>query len=126
MEQALELLEQARTRRAATYRDLRDLGFLYKRTSDHKKALEVWKALISRQKRASHELGFDATPFVEAAKHYEHRARDFARALEFTTTAMKQASSTSNGRTASGALIGQLNHRADRLRRRLDRETHTA
>ena len=118
-EQALELLEQARTRRAATYRDLRDLGFLYKKTSDHRKALEVWKALISRQKRASHELGFDATPYVEAAKHYEHRARDFARALEFTTTALEQASSTSNGRTPSAALIDRLNHRADRLRRRL-------
>lgn len=117
-DQALELLEQARSLRKATYRDLRDLGFLYKRGGEHSKALEVWKALIARQERASHELGFDAVPYVEAAKHYEHRTHDFGRALEFTDAALRQASATTNGHTASPRLLGELEHRAERLRRR--------
>lgn len=119
-EQALRLLEQARSRRAATYRDLRDLGFLYKRSSDYRKALEVWKALISRQKKVSSELAFDATPYVEAAKHYEHRVRDHARALEFTEGALVQASAASNGHKPSGRVMDQLHHRAGRLMRRLE------
>lgn len=124
-EQALALMEQARSRRAATYRDLRDLGYLYKRNRDFGKALEVWKALITRQERVSHELGFDATPYVEAAKHYEHKTGDFRRALEFTTAALEQASVTTNGNAPSGGLLAQLNHRANRLRHRLARSNDT-
>ena len=119
-ELALQLLEQARSRRAATYRDLRDLGFLYKRSRDYSKALEIWKALIARQKKVSSELAFDATPYVEAAKHYEHRAGDFVRALEFTEGAIDQAATSSNGFEPSRRVMDELQHRADRLRRRLE------
>ena len=117
---ARELLEKARSRRKATYRDLRDLGLLYKRSGEHSKALEVWKALIARQERMSHDLGFDAGPYVEAAKHYEHQRKDFGKALEFTTAARRQAAAA-NGHAPSERLIGELDHRAARLRRKLDR-----
>ncbi len=118
-ELARELLEEARSRRKATYRDLRDLGHLYKRSADHSKALEVWKALITRQERVSHELGFDAGPYVEAAKHYEHRKGDFEKALEFTNAALQQATAA-NGRAPSRRLVEELDHRMTRLRRKLD------
>jgi uncharacterized protein YprB with RNaseH-like and TPR domain len=121
-EMALQLLEQARSRRAATYRDLRDLGFLYKRNEDHSKALEVWKALISRQMKVSSELAFDVIPYVEAAKHYEHRSHDFARALELTEGAIEQAMAASNGQKSSRRVRDQLAHRAGRLRRKLENE----
>ena len=121
-EQALQLLEQARSRRAATYRDLRDLGFLYKRGEDYSKALEVWKALISRQMKVSSELAFDVMPYVEAAKHYEHRTRDFVRALEYTENAIEQTLVAYNGQKPSRRTRDQLAHRADRLRRKLENE----
>ncbi len=116
---ARELLEEARSRRKATYRDLRDLGHLYKRSGEHSKALEVWKALITRQERVSHELGFDAGPYVEAAKHYEHRTGDFVKALEYTNAALQQAAAA-NGHAPSPRLVGELDHRVTRLRRKLD------
>ena len=122
-ETALTLLEEARSRRAASYRDLRDLGLLYKRTGEYSKALEVWKSLIARQERVSAELGFDATPYVEAAKHYEHRNRDFTRALEMTTAALTQADATGNGHVPSTRLRRELDHRAARLRRFLEKES---
>jgi len=116
---ARELLEEARSRRKATYRDLRDLGLLYKRSGDHSKAVEVWKALIARQERVSHDLGFDAGPYVEAAKHYEHQKKDYGKALDYTDAALQQAAAA-NGHAPSQRLVGELDHRAIRLRRKLD------
>ncbi|MFO7768541.1 MAG: ribonuclease H-like domain-containing protein [bacterium] len=117
-EQARELLEEARERRAATYRDLRELGFLYKRNDEYEKAMEVWDGLITRQEKYIRELGFDVTPFEEAAKHLEHNVGDFRRALEFTVAAMEKAARWANGQ--SEKMLDRLNHRAERLRRRLN------
>ncbi len=117
-EQARELLEEARHRRAATYRDLRELGFLYKRNDEHGKAMEVWNGLINRQEKYIRDLGFDVTPYEEAAKHLEHNAGEYRRALEFTVAAMEKAVRWANGQ--SEQLLHRLNHRAERLRRKLN------
>lgn len=118
--QARELLEEARQRRAATYRDLRELGFLYKRNAEHEKAMEVWKGLITRQEKYIRELGFDVTPYEEAAKHLEHNAGAYRQALEFTVSAMEMAVRWANGQ--SRRMMDRLNHRAERLRRRLNED----
>ncbi len=118
-ETARELLEKAKSRRAATYRDLRDLGFLYKRQGEHRRAQDVWKMLIRRQEKSNRQLPFDPIPYVEMAKHLEHRARDFGRALEYTADALKQVDTVS-GRISSSRLERDLRHRSNRLQRRMD------
>ena len=123
-EQARILLEAARRRRAATYRDLRELGYLYKRQGEDRKALNIWKALITRQEKSEPEPALDATPYIEAAKHFEHRVRDFERALQMTTTAIDRVSVVS-GNGSGTSVRRQLDHRADRLRRRLNAEQRT-
>lgn len=114
---AQELLEEARRQREATYRDLRELGFLYKKQADYDKALEIWTALVERQERAKRVVQFDVVPYVEAAKHFEHRARDFERALTFTNAAGRRAAAS--GWKSKSPLRRSLVHRAERLRKRL-------
>ena len=116
--QAQFLLEEARRRRNATYRDLRELGFLYKRHGEYTKALAIWQTLLARQRRADRSMGFDVIPWVEAAKHYEHRAGDRARALRVTTEAIEQLAQSGNG--VSPRVREHLYHRVGRLRRLLD------
>ena len=92
----------------------------HKKQEDYDKALEVWTALIDRQERAMRALRFDPVPYVEAAKHFEHRAKDFTRALEFTCAAGRRAAST--GWRAKSPLRRNLAHRAERLRKRMEQE----
>lgn len=117
-ERARELLEKARSRRAATYRDLRELGYLYKRQGEYRRAQKVWEMLIHRQEKAHTELPFDPTPYVESAKHLEHRVRDFEGALALTETALERAAIAA-GRSAESALQRNLRHRGSRLQRKL-------
>jgi len=116
---ARELLELARSRRVASYRDLRDLGFLYKRQGEHRRAQDVWKMLIRRQEKPDRELPFDPIPYVEMAKHLEHRVSDFGRALAYTDAALQRASAASCAGSSS-RLERDLLHRSSRLQRRLD------
>ena len=118
-EQARALLERAQERRAATYRDLRDLGYLYKRMGEFDRAQGIWETLIQRQEKAGSELAFDATPYVESAKHLEHRLQDFARALELANAALERVTVIS-GEGPGTALQKALDHRTRRLRRRLE------
>ena len=115
---AQELLEEARRQREATYRDLRELGFLYKKQGSYGKALEIWTALVERQERAKRFVPFDVVPYVEAAKHFEHRAKDFARALTFTSAAGRRAAAS--GWKGKSPLRRSLVHRAERLRKRME------
>jgi uncharacterized protein YprB with RNaseH-like and TPR domain len=118
-EQALELLEAAHAQRVATYRDLRELGFLYKRQGQHEKALKVWKMLVARQQRSERSLEFDATPFIEAAKYFEHRVGDFTRALGLTRSALGSLAPPPAEPGVVDSLRRRLEHRAARLERRL-------
>jgi uncharacterized protein YprB with RNaseH-like and TPR domain len=118
-EQALELLEAAHAQRAATYRDLRELGFLYKRQGEHAKAFGVWEMLVARQQRSGRTLGFDVTPFIEAAKHLEHREGAFGKALGYTQAALRALGAAGSEPGSAAAQRRRLEHRAQRLERRL-------
>lgn len=53
----------------------RDLSIIYKRSSMWEKAEKLWTELLS-------ETPFEPFPYIELAKFYEHRLRDFKKAKE--------------------------------------------
>lgn len=62
--------------------DLLALGFCYKSQRRHEEASRVWE-------RAMTQCAFHPLPFIELAKHLEHRAKDHARALEVVQRALR-------------------------------------
>jgi len=67
---------------------IRQLSFIYKRRKDYPRALELWLAM--REKG-----GFGTLPYVEAAKYYEHAAKDHAKALEWVDACLLRMDSFS-------------------------------
>lgn len=57
------------------------LATAYRRAAEHAKAVDIWWAL-------ARESAHSAVPLVELAKHYEHREKDPARALDLTVKAL--------------------------------------
>ena len=62
---------------------LRILPDIYKKSGDYVKAVAHWENMV-RNKSA-----FNMQPLIELAKYYEHREKDFARALEIVEEAVR-------------------------------------
>ena len=62
----------------------RDLAILAKRRGDHQRAAELWHELL-----ADDPAGIEAC--IELAIHYERRAKDYTRALQFAHLALAKA-----------------------------------
>lgn len=105
-EEALALLRRAISRGLSDdllFRTLWEIAMLEKRLGREPAALEAFTELAST--RNSHRL----PALEELAKHYEHRERNYAMALEFTRSALEIEDSE------------PLRRRAARLKRRLDK-----
>ena len=105
-EEALALLRRAVERGLSDellFRTLWEIAMIEKRLGREDSALAAFTELAST--RNSHRVA----ALEELAKHYEHRERNHAIALEFTLSAL-QLSDTA-----------ELRHRAERLKRRLER-----
>ena len=64
---------------------LRRLSYLYKHLQQREEAVAIWAALV--------EEGTHLTfPYLELAKHYEHRAKDFPNAEKYAMMAWERAS----------------------------------
>lgn len=87
------------------------LSFLLKRLGRHDEAAQLWRA------RAA---GGEIYPYIELAKHLEHRQRDYAEAARVIREAMAwvQRHSALLGRVESRRLLGELEHRLTRVERR--------
>ena len=83
------------------FRSLAEIGAIEKRMGRDAAALEVFTDL------AASPNPYRAHAFTELAKHFEHRERDYARALEMTRQARAIEDSA------------ELAHREERLQRRL-------
>ncbi|MEW5719910.1 MAG: ribonuclease H-like domain-containing protein, partial [Chloroflexota bacterium] len=82
---------------------------LQRRRGDVLSAVELWRgAAGTRQVYA----------FVELAKHYEHRARDYAEAIAQTRAALAIVTATDFPRDARSQWLGELEHRLARLERK--------
>jgi hypothetical protein len=88
-----------------------ELSLLLKRLGRHAEAVEMWL-----QMRA--EGGCGIFPYVELAKHYEHREADYAKALEIVEECMVQLG-TAGKAFACGPAV--LERRRLRLLERMDK-----
>ena len=86
------------------------LGFLYKRLGDWEKSVFCWKRLVQEGER-------DLTAYLELAKLYEHRLKDFPEALRMTRLALDAALKR---RQMGGCPteISQVRHRLQRLEKK--------
>jgi uncharacterized protein YprB with RNaseH-like and TPR domain len=85
---------------------------VYKRNGRYDRALEHWKAIEAENP------GFECFHLVELAKYYEHKAKDYNKALRVTNKAMEGCIRT--GLTNSRQLE-ELKKRKDRLIKKLKR-----
>lgn len=89
------------------------LSFYYKRQGRWEDAIDLWYQSIRR----NHDRLY---PFVELAKFYEHRAKDFERAEELVVRAIELVQSSSLTRSIwwRERRLAELEHRLRRLRRK--------
>ncbi|MDR1060468.1 MAG: ribonuclease H-like domain-containing protein, partial [Clostridiales bacterium] len=78
--------EGERARAPAARRALAKLAAMRKRANDFEGALRCWERMAERSPAAG------AYPYIEMAKHYEHRARDPEKAKEYADRALLVAS----------------------------------
>ena len=86
----------------------RHLSFVYKRMGLHSEAAAIWERRLGGQ---------EPYPYIELAKHLEHRARDYDRARDVVELAIEQLC-VQPGRLGDPDLLAELEHRRRRLMRR--------
>jgi uncharacterized protein YprB with RNaseH-like and TPR domain len=126
----LGLLEEACTRYEQALAAKRDiavrarvasrLAALCKRAGRHERAIQLWRRLAT--------LGLSGCePFVELAKHFEHRLRDYDAAISVVEEALAVAELRALRRQAGAvAERAALEHRLARLREKRNRSTGVA
>ncbi len=88
------------------------LSLLYKRRNRWEDAVALWHRLLEAE--GCHRL----YPYVELAKYYEHRRRDYTTALNLVRRALELAQA-GRLRERSPAVLPELRHRLARLERRV-------
>ncbi|MFQ6112492.1 MAG: ribonuclease H-like domain-containing protein [bacterium] len=92
------------------------IAFNYKKLRNWAKASEVWEQYISIEK-------FHPVPYIELAKHYEHRKKDYYRARLFVETALKEIKILEelNGKFEWANYKNDLEYRRKRLIKKSER-----
>jgi Tfp pilus assembly protein PilF len=91
---------------AQTIDTFAELAWCYRRMQRHDEARQLWH-------RALEKLAFHPLPYIELAKHYEHRVKDYDQALALIDRALR-------GIELGEELRGETDfHRADLEKRRL-------
>jgi hypothetical protein len=87
------------------------LSFHYKRQARWEEAVDLWQA-------AARENQGSLYPFVELAKYYEHRVKDYGRAEELVLRAIEVVRSSSQARGIGWRQrrLAELEHRLGRVR----------
>lgn len=98
----------SRVREAAARR----LASVYKRTGDYGRAVEHWERLMAEGCPSS------ILPYVELAKYYEHKERNYERAIGLVERALKITSSMGLCRSVE---LKDLKRRLERLNRKAGR-----
>ena len=85
---------------------LRRLSLLYKHLQQRDEAVAIWAALAEE---GTHLM----FPYLELPKHYEHRVKDYALAVEYTLMAQTRA--------MNAVERAELEHRFNRIRVKVER-----
>jgi uncharacterized protein YprB with RNaseH-like and TPR domain len=98
-----------------------DLSFHLKRQDNWTEAVELWQLAIEENHGRLY-------PFVELAKYYEHRERDYARAEQLVLRAIDlvETSSVTRGRWWAEQRLAELEHRLRRLQAKRTRDRNRA
>jgi uncharacterized protein YprB with RNaseH-like and TPR domain len=86
------------------------LALIYKRAGDYAPAIELWQ-------QAAHHQDLDS--YIELAKYYEHRQKDYETALQWTQSAIELINSANFSAFERRQQLPELEHRRDRLLRKL-------
>jgi uncharacterized protein YprB with RNaseH-like and TPR domain len=89
---------------------LRRLSFLYKHLQQRDEAVAIWASLAAE---GTHLM----FPYLELAKHYEHRAKDYPAAAEYTLMAQVRAT--------NAVERAELDHRLNRIKAKAQRQAKT-
>ena len=89
---------------------LRRLSFLYKHLQQREEAVAIWANLAEE---GTHLM----FPYLELAKHYEHRARDYVAAAQYTLMAQTRA--------ANALERAELEHRLNRVKAKAYKQVPT-
>ena len=119
-EEAIEVFENTKGLELSAdtqYRLVENLACLHRRRGDYKAALDLWESAVQDGHVYAH---------VEIAKYYEHRAKDFERAMSYTQAAIAIIESPSAPRYEHMHWAPLLEHRLARLERKLARSKETA
>ena len=87
----------------------RHLSLVYKRLGRHREAVAIWERRLG---------GDEPYPYIELAKHLEHRERDYARALRVVEQAIERLTCGNGSGATDRHLLAELEHRRKRLVRR--------
>ncbi len=95
------------------------LAFAYKKTGCLEEAVRMW------QKLTEGDLPFSLSAHEELAKYYEHKKRDYSKALSFAHRAISQLSSdpSSSFASAQQRRLNSLKYRKSRLERKIKKAT---
>lgn len=66
-----------------SYKEYEILSMSLKKQKKYEEAAEIWEEMITQQET------FDEYPFISLAKYYEHKIKDFDRAIYFSEIALK-------------------------------------
>ena len=93
------------------------LAFAHKRSGSIDEAAGIWQSLTEE------EFPFSLLAHEELAKHWEHKRKDYGRALSLVERAMAQLRSDASPDFASRRerMLNSLEHRKSRLKRRIKR-----
>jgi len=91
------------------------MAYAYKKLNQWNRAVKAWQACVETKR-------FHPLPYIELAKHYEHRVKDVSAAKKFVDKALKEMMILANlGRRTDWDEYGEdLKYRLQRLERKLD------
>ena len=84
-------------------RTLRNLSLIYKKKGEWEKAVEIWESLINSGG------SFSLFPYIELAKYYEHKAKDYDKAIDYVDMSMESPGFSLLDSIEEQELINRLN-----------------
>jgi len=88
------------------------LGSMYKRNRDYNSAIQCWEFILENKS------AYHIPPLIELAKYYEHKARDYGKALDLTQKALDICLKRGY---INNAVIMELRKRMSRLMGKIER-----
>ncbi len=90
------------------YKAMKKLSWQYKRVDSYEKAVEIWQEMIEKNT-------IDIFPYVEMAKFFEHREKDYEQALFYTKQAIELLSKNRSITNNYKKEMNNLKHRRERI-----------